>query len=157
MKAIPDFAFKFLRKEEDQMNNYKPGGGNKPQPYIPSGHGDKSGEYTNKPFSTFTPPLNTAGKFNFCSSSLVRKVTFTFSVKNFNDISLHHLPNSVFKKVINKRVISERYYNENGDVYLDIDYTDHKNPKTHPVVPHIHRWEKGFSGKFIHGHWEKFR
>ena len=26
----------------------KPGGGNKPQPYIPSGYGDESGEYTNK-------------------------------------------------------------------------------------------------------------
>lgn len=27
---------------------YKPGGGNKPQPYIPAGNGEKSGEYTDK-------------------------------------------------------------------------------------------------------------
>lgn len=32
-------------------DNYKPGGGNKPQPYVPAGNGDKSGEYTDKPIS----------------------------------------------------------------------------------------------------------
>ena len=32
-------------------DNYKPGGGNKPQPYIPAGNGEKSGEYTDKPVS----------------------------------------------------------------------------------------------------------
>ena len=30
------------------------------------------------------------------------------------------------------------YYDEDGNAYLDIDYTDHGNPKTHPIVPHQH-------------------
>ena len=47
-------------------------------------------------------------------------------------------PNSVTQKTINGKITSERYYDENGNAYLDIDYTDHGNPKTHPIVPHQH-------------------
>ena len=36
-------------------------------------------------------------------------------------------------------IISERYYDNNGDAYLDIDYTDHGNRKMHPHVPHEHQ------------------
>ena len=28
------------------QDNFKPGGGSKPQPYIPAGNGERSGEYT---------------------------------------------------------------------------------------------------------------
>lgn len=35
-------------------------------------------------------------------------------------------------------LISERYYNDSGYAYLDIDYNNHGNPKTHPEVPHQH-------------------
>ena len=136
-------------------NNYKPGGGNKMQPYIPAGHGDKSGEYTDKPSRKFITPENIVGRYNFCSSKLVGKVDCVVREEKYNKIPLHYYPNVVVKKVVNDRVISERYYNENGDVYLDIDYTNHKNPKTHPVVPHMHRWEKGLDGRFYRGHWEK--
>ena len=138
------------------MNNYKPGGGNKPQPYVPAGHGDKSGEYTDKP-SSCVPPKNIIGKYNFNSSKLVKRVDNVSREEAGKNIPTHFVPNTVIKRVLNDRVLSERYYNENGDVYLDIDYTNHKNPKTHPVVPHIHRWEKRLDGKFIHGHWEKFK
>lgn len=72
------------------------------------------------------------------------------------DVPLHYVPNTVVKRIEGNYVVSERYYNEMGDVYLDIDYTDHGNPKTHPHVPHIHRWKKGLNGKFKRGHWEKF-
>jgi hypothetical protein len=34
--------------------------------------------------------------------------------------------------------VPERYYNQEGMAYLDIDYTDHGNPKMHPNVPHEH-------------------
>lgn len=54
-------------------------------------------------------------------------------------------PNSVMIKYVKGNKISERYYDENGKAYLDIDYTDHGNRKTHPIVPHQHviRWENG--------------
>ena len=139
-------------------DNYKPGGGNKMQPYVPAGHGDKSGEYTNKSYSKYKPPLNIAGEYNYAKSRLVKRVDHIWVAKSFEEkVPTHFIANSVFKKLDNNRVISERYYNEYGDVYLDIDYTDHKNPGTHPIVPHMHRWEKSLDGKLHHGHWEKVR
>lgn len=45
--------------------------------------------------------------------------------------------NSVHTKInSNGTVLSERYYNNDGKAYLDIDYSDHGNPKMHPIVPH---------------------
>jgi hypothetical protein len=54
-------------------------------------------------------------------------------------------PNSVVQKRDGDKVIAERYYNEKGEPYLDIDYTDHGNPKRHPIVPHKHsiKYENG--------------
>ena len=50
------------------------------------------------------------------------------------------IPNSVhIKKDNNGTVLTERYYGANGRAYLDIDYSNHGNPKMHPVVPHQHR------------------
>lgn len=43
------------------------------------------------------------------------------------------------KKNINGNLNSERYYDDDGKAYLDIDYTNHGNPKTHPKVPHEHK------------------
>jgi hypothetical protein len=34
---------------------------------------------------------------------------------------------------------SERYYDYNGNEYLDIDYYNHGNPKMHHKVPHQHK------------------
>ncbi len=34
-------------------NSMKPGGGGEMQPYVPKGNGDKSGEYTDKPYESF--------------------------------------------------------------------------------------------------------
>ncbi len=71
---------------------------------------------------------------------------------NDHDVSKHGnaptkgKPNSVTRIYREGRLIRERYYDENGDVYLDIDYTNHGNPKTHPVVPHQHRWNKDEKG-----------
>lgn len=43
------------------------------------------------------------------------------------------------------KLIRRRYYDGDGKVEKDIDYTDHNNPKKHPQVPHEHKWtwEKG--------------
>ncbi len=31
-------------------------------------------------------------------------------------------------------IILERYYDGNGNAYLDIDYSNHGNPKTHRIT-----------------------
>ncbi|MCQ2087033.1 MAG: hypothetical protein MJZ37_03050 [Bacilli bacterium] len=148
-------------------NSYKPGGGNKPQPYIPAGNGDKSGEYTNK--STNQTSINQKRgvmncnirnkrfSYNFCHSSLVQKVTDTFISDQGVSIPKIGKPNSVSKKIIDGYVVTERYYNSKGEVYLDIDYTCHGNPKRHPIVPHIHRWNKNEAGILERGGWEVFQ
>lgn len=140
------------------FNNEKPGGGNKPQPYIPAGHGSKSGEYTNKPLSPNDINCNIKNegrKYNFKNSLLVRKVNICVSIGKGGKIGNEYKPNSVIKKVIDGFVVSERYFNQEGKAYLDIDYTCHGNPYTHPVVPHIHRWWY-INGKFIRGEMEDF-
>lgn len=130
--------------------NYKPGGGNKMQPYIPKGNGKESGEYTDKPMNVkeFLKELskyeclifNKEGKYNFKKSKLVKKVVVVKSINGRVSIPRLGTPNSVIKRIVDGLIVSERYYNENGDAYLDIDYTCHQNPKTHPYVPHIHIW-----------------
>lgn len=49
-------------------------------------------------------------------------------------------PNSVVDKVIDGNRIQRRYYGKTGKPRLDIDLTDHGNPKIHKVVPHYHNW-----------------
>lgn len=46
--------------------------------------------------------------------------------------------NSVTQSYVDGKFTQERYYDDNGNAYLDIDYSDHGNPKTHPSVPHQH-------------------
>lgn len=145
------------------MANYKPGGGNKPQPYIPAGNGDKSGEYTNKTAANPNRQIlncfirNTPGKCNFRNSKLVKTVTnYSRSGENVN-IPSKHRKNSVIKKIIGNYVVSERYYNDKGEAYLDIDYTCHGRPNVHPEVPHIHRWIKDENGNLHRSKWEKFK
>ena len=49
-------------------------------------------------------------------------------------------PNSVFDNYRNGIIQQRRYYGKTGKPRLDIDMTDHGNPKEHPVVPHYHEW-----------------
>lgn len=66
-------------------------------------------------------------------------------VNEINKVSNHKVdikgtPNSVTQNYSEKgELISERYYNEKGEPYLDIDYTNHGNSKMHPIVPHQHK------------------
>lgn len=143
-------------------NTYKQGGGNRPQPYIPSGNGDKSGEYTYKGSIKNSNEIsyntrNKKGCFNFYKSSKVETVTQLFIAEKGESIPTNFIPNSVAKKVINDCVVTERYYNDKGEAYLDIDYSCHGNPKRHPSVPHIHMWFKDENGILIRGEWEDFQ
>ncbi len=143
---------------------YKTGAGNKPEKYILAGQGEKSGEYT----KSKTTPDNTIAvrqfavkniryRFNFCHSKLVGYVSETSICGESVSIPANGKPNSVVKKVIHRYVVTERYYNEKGEAYLDIDYTCHGNPKAHPKVPHIHRWFYDNNGNLVRGVWEDFQ
>lgn len=144
-------------------DNQKPGGGGKLQPYIPAGNGEKSGEYTDKPATAKSKGVkhcfikNIKCRCNFKNSRLVGKVLYFFAHRNHDSIPSVGRPNSVVKKIVGGYVVSERYYNSNGEAYLDIDYTCHGNPKTHPEVPHIHRWYKDKNGHLCRNEkWESF-
>lgn len=57
-------------------------------------------------------------------------------------ISVMSTPNSVCQKLdADGKFEKERYYDENGNPVIDIDYTDHGNAKKHPKIPHKHRWD----------------
>lgn len=77
--------------------------------------------------------------YNNAESSDVKDVDKVQKIYK-HGISIKGIPNSVNQKYNEKgSIISERYYNEIGDAYLDIDYTNHGNHKQHPIVPHQHR------------------
>ena len=80
-----------------------------------------------------------AGKdFNSAGSKSVNVVTYKTVAKN-KRIPMTAKSNSVKAKLDNSgKTIQERYYDSHGKAYLDIDYTDHGNPKMHPHVPHEH-------------------
>lgn len=55
-------------------------------------------------------------------------------------VPIESAPNTVFDNYKDGVLESRRYYGKNGRPRLDIDMTDHRNPKKHPVVPHRHSW-----------------
>lgn len=75
------------------------------------------------------------------------------SLENLTKGSVHRVayegtPNSVFDNIGDDgKVISRRYYGRTGKPKLDIDLTDHSNPKQHKVIPHYHNWKELQSGK----------
>lgn len=44
------------------------------------------------------------------------------------------------------KVVQRRYYDKDGNADMDIDYTNHGNPKHHHKVPHRHDWIDGNRG-----------
>lgn len=54
----------------------------------------------------------------------------------------HSAPNSVYDNYKDGKLIQRRYYGKTGKPRLDIDMTNHGNPKNHPVVPHFHNWNE---------------
>lgn len=98
--------------------------------------------------------------YNKAGSSDVRKVDKINKIDttdNKDKLGIKGEPNSVTKNYKHGRMIQERYYDENGDVYLDIDYTDHNNPKYHPIVPHQHSWYRDEEGKLKRKKFEKIK
>ena len=74
------------------------------------------------------------------------------SLKNKKDISYHTIPffsepNSVIDNYNNDILVQRRFYGRTGKPRLDIDLTNHGNPKKHSVVPHYHEWKELQNGK----------
>ena len=67
------------------------------------------------------------------------------SLKNRSENTAHEVlyiskPNSVIDNYKRGNLVMRRYYGSDGKPKLDIDMTNHGNPKYHVVVPHYHNW-----------------
>lgn len=76
--------------------------------------------------------------YNSADSSNVREVTSILQLYDAHSMPISYYANSVVQNIMNGKVVTERYYGSDGKPYLDIDYSDHGNPKMHPIVPHEH-------------------
>lgn len=48
-------------------------------------------------------------------------------------------------------MVQRRYFGRTGKPRLDLDFTDHGNPKIHAIVPHKHGWRELENGKVDRG------
>lgn len=76
--------------------------------------------------------------YNTAGSGTVKRVDVVTKTYDAHSIPQHGTPNSVSENYRDGTLLSERYYDADGNAYLDIDYSNHSNPKTHPIVPHEH-------------------
>ncbi|MGY0374242.1 hypothetical protein [Clostridium sp. JNZ J1-5] len=37
--------------------------------------------------------------------------------------------------------IMRRFFDDLGRALRNVDFTNHGNPKEHPIVPHVHTWD----------------
>lgn len=89
--------------------------------------------------------------FNNAASKNVKTVDSTYQVYNTQSMPDHGNSNSVVQNYRNGSLLTERYFDEKGLPYLDIDYSNHGNPKMHPIVPHEHNIE------IVNGHIKRER
>ena len=75
---------------------------------------------------------------NPAGSKSVREVESVQTLEDAHSLPLKSKPNSAIQNYKEGNLVTERYYGFDGKPYLDIDYTDHGNPKMHPIVPHEH-------------------
>lgn len=95
-----------------------------------------SGLFSN---TTGTKTKNVNGiLINQAQSASVKEVNYAYQVNNAHSLSREYTANSVIQNFKDGNLITERYFDNSGKSYLDIDYTNHGNPKMHPNVPHEH-------------------
>ena len=159
-------------KSNSSSSVSKLGGGGKMQAYVPKGNGEKSGQYVSthrilhyvRPNGK-KPKLNTqhsddwpncggrrieneVGKYNFANAK-IKKVVIVNEIHAHVSLESISEPNSVAKKIVDGCVVTERYYDELGEAYLDIDYSNHYDSIGHPKVPHFHTLHVNKDGKLI--------
>ena len=77
---------------------------------------------------------------------------YTINTTTSHNIPITGQPDSVTQKLDKEgNVEKERYYDKNGNPTIDVDYTNHGNPKRHPKVPHIHHWDCSDKNKPVRG------
>ena len=76
--------------------------------------------------------------YNRACSNTIQNVESVYISIDAHEVAQHSTPNSVTQNFRNGILSTERYYDNKGNAYLDIDYTNHGNSKTHPNVPHEH-------------------
>lgn len=102
--------------------------------YLGFSSGGGNNDNTNKTVSAVNGiDYNTAG------SSNVGVVHTIQTLANVHTMPTTSTPNSVSRNYREGKLATERYFNQKGEPYLDIDYTDHGNKKMHPFVPHEHK------------------
>ena len=101
----------------------------------------ENGSYSGVPVAKFPT-------FNHVKSKSVKVVDTVRVSHNIHSVPVSAEPNSVHISTYKGKLHSERYFDGKGSPYLDIDYTNHGNPKMHPVVPHEHTITVK-DGKFI--------
>lgn len=94
-------------------------------------------------------PVN-GSDYNSAGSNTVKTVTSVVKTDS-HSVPVTGIPNSVTKNYKQGKLDSERYYGKDGKAYLDIDYSNHGNPKTHPTVPHEHDISFDSDGKMHRG------
>ena len=83
-------------------------------------------------------PTTNPPTFNSSGSKSVKTVSSYTSSNNAHKVPMTSTPNSVHISYKAGKAHSERYFDGKGNAYLDIDYSNHGNPKMHPLVPHEH-------------------
>lgn len=89
--------------------------------------------------------------YNTAGSRSVKRVDSVQTVANVHSMPTESTPNSVTRNYKAGKLNTERYYDGSGKAYLDIDYSDHGNPTTHPYVPHEHDIHYDSDGKLHRG------
>lgn len=95
--------------------------------------------------------------FNYAGSDSVGQVDSVSITADAHSIPATGEPNSVSKNYRDGKLDSERYYDGDGKAYLDIDYSNHGNSHTHPVVPHQHTIWFDENGRFHRDNWEDIK
>lgn len=102
------------------------------------GFGKTKGAVSKVNGSSSEVPVAQISKFNHAKSKSVKVVELIIVSYSIRSVPVTAKPNSVHITIHKRGLHSERYFDEDGSPYLDIDYTNHGNPKMHPVVPHEH-------------------
>lgn len=102
------------------------------------GFGKTKGSMSKGKGNTKSVALAKEFTFNQYKSKSVKTVEKVYISHNIHNVPISAKPNSVHISTYKGKLHSERYFDGNGKPYLDIDYTNHGNPKIHPVVPHEH-------------------
>jgi len=108
-------------------------------------HGTSGSDISQKDIHDKKPVNGT--DYNGAGSNSVGRVDTVITTQDVHSVPSHGTPSSVSKNYKNGHLDSERYYDKDGNAYLDIDYTNHGNSKTHPNVPHEHSIHFDEAGK----------